>query len=134
MKRLGFFPKWIDLIMRCISTASFSILINGAAKRMIHSQRGLRQGCPLSPYLFISCVEGFSNLLQQAESQKLIQCLKFSSSLSITHILFADDSLIFTRADPTDCKRLKQIFDSYAAASGQIFNYEKSSMFFRANI
>lgn len=54
--------------------------------------------------------------------------------MSITHLLFADDSLIFTRADPIDCKRLKQIFDSYAAASGQIFNYEKSSMFFSANI
>ena len=72
MKRLGFSPKWIDLIMRCISTVSFSILINGAAKGMIHSHRGLRQGCPLSRYLFIFYAEGFSNLFQQVECQKLI--------------------------------------------------------------
>lgn len=133
MEKLGFSLKWIELIMRCISTASFSILINGAAKGMIHSQGGLRQGYPLSPYLFILCAKGFLNLLQQVESKKLIQGLNFSSSLLIAHLLFADDSLIFTRADLEECKKLKKIFDSYATALGQIFNYKKSSIFFSAN-
>ncbi|KAH9759452.1 putative reverse transcriptase/RNA-dependent DNA polymerase [Citrus sinensis] len=74
--------------------------------------------------------ETFSNLLKQAEAQQLIHGIKFNKELSITHLLFADDSLIFTRATREDCTNLKEIFDCYAAASGQIFNYEKSSMFF----
>ena len=106
------------------------MLINGVAKGLIQPQRGLRQGCPLSPYIFILCAETFTNLLQQAESQQLIHGIKFSNELSITHLLFADDSLIFTRATREDCTNLKKIFECYAAASGQIFNFEKSSMFF----
>lgn len=116
--------------MNCISTASFSVLINRVPKGLITPQRGLRQGCPLSPYIFILCAEVLSNLLVQAENRSLIQGLKFNRSLSVTHLLFADDSLVFARASSNDCKILKGIFYSYAAASGQVFNFEKSSMLF----
>lgn len=133
MLQLGFSVNWVNIIMNCISTASFSVLINGVAKGLIYPQRGLRQGCPLSPYLFIICAETFSNLLVQAEKIKLINGLKFSRALSISPLLFADDSLIFSRASTADCKNLKRIFDTYAAASRQIFNYEKSSMFFSSS-
>lgn len=104
--------------------------MNGVAKGFIQPQRGLRQGCPILPYLFIICIEVFTNLLYQAESDPLIHGLKFSRNLSITHLLFADDSLVFTRATKEDCMNMKQLFDCYAAASVQIFNFEKSSMFF----
>ena len=63
MRRLGFTEKWVHLVMNCITTTSLSILINGTATNLIHPQMGLRQGCPLSPYLFILCAEAFSNLL-----------------------------------------------------------------------
>lgn len=133
IEKLGFSSKFVDLIMRCISTPFFSVLINGVAKGLILPQRGLRQGCPLSPYLFILCAEAFTNLLRQAKLHQHIHGLKLSKELSITHLLFTDDSLIFTRAIREDCTNLKLIFECYAAASGQIFNYEKSSMFFSAN-
>ena len=134
MERLGFSRKWIDLVLRCVTTSSFSVLINGAAKGLIQPQSVLRQGCPLSPYLFILCVELFSNLLMQAETKQLIHGLKFSGDLSISHLLFADDSLIFTRATTEDYTHLKALFDCYATASDQIFNYEKSSMFFSGQV
>lgn len=70
------------------------------------------------------------NMLPQAESKKLIHELKFSNKMSIIHLLFAEDGIIFTRAKTKDYTKLKHIFDSYTAVSGQIFNYEKSSMFF----
>ncbi|KAH9748716.1 reverse transcriptase domain-containing protein [Citrus sinensis] len=133
MHKLGFSEKWVSLIMSCISTVRFSVLINGAATGLILPQRGLRQGCPLSPYLFIMCAEVFSNMLKQAENQSLIHGLKFSRDISVSHLLFADDSLVFSRASTTDCKNLKKIFDCYAAASGQEFNYDKSSMLFSSS-
>ncbi|KAH9784956.1 reverse transcriptase domain-containing protein [Citrus sinensis] len=133
MLKLGFARTWVNLIMRCITTSSFSIIINGIAKGIIQPQRGLRQGCPLSPYLFLMCAEAFSNLLQRAEEKSLIHGLKFSKDIIISHLLFADDSLIFTKASEADCLHLKRIFEAYAAASGQLFNYDKSSMFFSGN-
>ena len=134
MKRLGFADKWIELTLNCITTASFSVLINGTAKELIQPQRGLRQGCPLSSYLFILCAEAFSNLLLQAEKRKLIQGLKFSKEVTISHLLFADDSLIFAKSSVESCKHLKALFECYASASGQMFNYDKSSMFFSEKI
>ncbi|KAK9214863.1 hypothetical protein WN944_006863 [Citrus x changshan-huyou] len=63
----------------------------------------------------------------------LLHGLKFSRDLSISHLLFADDSLIFTKATEEDCKNLKKLFECYEKASGQIFNMEKSSMFFSSS-
>lgn len=78
--------------------------------------------------------EAFSNLLLQAEHNHLIQGLKFGKELTISHLLFADDSLVFTKASVDSCKNLKAIFDCYAAASGQLFNFEKSSLVFSGSI
>lgn len=133
MLRMGFSRRWVDLIMNCITTASFSVIVNGVAKGLFYLQRGLRQGCPLSPYLFIMCAEAFSNLIRQTEHQKLIHGLNFGKDLSISHLMFADDSLIFARAMTDECRNLKRVFECYERASGQIFNMEKSSMFFSSN-
>ncbi|XP_052291998.1 uncharacterized protein LOC127900803 [Citrus sinensis] len=78
--------------------------------------------------------EAFSNLLLQAERNHLIQGLKFGKELTISHLLFADDSLVFTKASVDSCKNLKAIFDCYAAASGQLFNFEKSPLVFSGSI
>ena len=130
MLKLGFSSKWVDLIMQCITTASFSVVINGIATGTIHPQRGLRQGCPLSPYLFLMYAEAFSSLLEHVERQKLLHRIQFGKGVKISHLLFADDSLIFTRATREDCKHLKALFECYGKAFGQIFNFEKSSMSF----
>ena len=71
LEKLGFSLDFVELIMRCISTSSFFGLINGLAKGLIQPQTGLRQGCPLSLYLFILCVETFTNLLKQAECHRM---------------------------------------------------------------
>ncbi|KAH9741636.1 reverse transcriptase domain-containing protein [Citrus sinensis] len=111
MLELGFAEPWVNLIMRCITTSSFYVIINGTARGTIYPQRGLRQGCPLSPYLFLMCAEAFSNMLQMAEEKRVIHGLKVSKDITISHLLFADDSLIFTRASENDCMHLKRIFD-----------------------
>ena len=118
MERLGFSHKWIKLVLNCITTTNFSVIINGKPKGMFSAQRCLRQGCPLSPYIFLICAEAFSNLLMQAERQNLIHGLRFGQEISITHLLFAYDSLIFARASTNECNQLKALFNSYASASG----------------
>ncbi|KAK9195728.1 hypothetical protein WN943_003853 [Citrus x changshan-huyou] len=72
--------------------------------------------------------------LQAAERKHLIHRLRFGINIIISHLLFADDNLIFARASVEDCKQLKKVFDCYALASGQVFNYEKSSMSFSGKI
>lgn len=72
MERMGFTIRWIDVVIECISTASFSVLINGKPKGIIRPQRGLRQVCPLSPYLFLFCSETLSSLINYRVQTKAI--------------------------------------------------------------
>ena len=81
--------------------------------------RGLQQGNPLSPYLFLNCVEGLSAVC--------------AWGLAISHLFFVDDSLIFCRATKEDCSTLLIILDKYEIASSQQLNREKTSLYFRRN-
>ena len=66
MSKLGLSERWIDRVMSCVISTSFSVLINGKAYHNIQPSRGLHQGDPLSPYLFLLCAEGFSSMLAKA--------------------------------------------------------------------
>lgn len=65
MRIMGFQEKWIHLSMMCMKTVSYSVLINGEPKGRIIPTRGLRQGDPISPYLFMLCAEGLSAIIQK---------------------------------------------------------------------
>ena len=94
MEKLGFDERWIQMIMQCISSVSYQVLINGEAKGNIIPSRGLRQGDPLSPFLFILCTEVLISQLKHAEREKKITGIKIARACPpVPHLLFADDSL-----------------------------------------
>ncbi|KAE8682600.1 hypothetical protein F3Y22_tig00111238pilonHSYRG00276 [Hibiscus syriacus] len=98
--RLGFDPAWVAvaLVMSCVTTVSYSIRINGSLTEFFQSSRGLRQGDPLSPFLFVICTQGLSLLLHHKKLVAHIQGVKIShQGPSITHLLFVDDCLLFIR-------------------------------------
>ena len=99
MVKLGFSDVWVDRVMCCATTPSYYVLINGKTFGHITPSRGLRQGDPLSPYLFLLCMEGFTSLLHNAEMEGQIRGVSICRRApKITNLLFADDSLIFCQA------------------------------------
>ena len=97
--------------------------------------RGLRQDDPLSPYLFILCAEGMTSMIKQAERNNILHGIKVCRRApSISHLLFADDSFLFFRANEVETNALKKILDDYANASGQMINMQKSEIFFSRNV
>ena len=134
MQKLGFPGDWVDKVMSCVTSPSFSVLINGKPFGMIHPTRGIRQGDPLSPYLFLLCAEGFTSLLQKAVLEGNIQGVSICRRAPrISHLLFTYDSLLFCRATDKETKVVLEILKLYAKASSQCINMDKSSVFFSSN-
>ncbi|XP_027171699.1 uncharacterized protein LOC113771301 [Coffea eugenioides] len=110
MDRMGFCDTWINWIMNCITTVSYSFSVNGEAREFVKTERGLRQGDPLSPYFFLICLEGFSSLLRRAEANREMIGMKISKhGPALTHPFFVDDSLILSKADQQEANELKEI-------------------------
>ncbi|KAG7569023.1 Reverse transcriptase domain [Arabidopsis thaliana x Arabidopsis arenosa] len=131
MEKMGFNLRWIDWIMQCITSVSYRILINGDPKGRIRPSRGIRQGDPMSPYLFILCTEALIAQIRKAEREGKIQGLRIShASPRVSHLLFADDSLFFCQANADQSKEVIDIIRSYGEASGQEVNLNKSSIMF----
>lgn len=89
------FIHWIRL---CISTASFSVQVNGELAGFFISTRGLRQGCSLSPYLFVLCMNVLSRLLDKAAADRRIGFHPKCKNVQITHLCFADDIMVFIQS------------------------------------
>ena len=99
LKQMGFGERWIKWIEWCISTVRYSVLINGSPSGFFQSSRGLRQGDPLSPYLFVIAMEVFSCLMRRAISGGFLSGWRArgrgGEGILISHLLFADDTLVF---------------------------------------
>ena len=129
--KMCFHSRWVHLMMLCITNASYSILINGEPHGNITPTRGLRQGDPLSPYLFLMCTEGLHGLINKAAHNGDIKGVSIcQNGPKLTHLLFADDSVIFCRAKESECQCLVDILAKYENASEQQINSTKTTLFF----
>jgi hypothetical protein len=134
MSKLGFHRDWVNVGMRFISPVTYKFKVNGELTEEIVPTRGLRQGDSLSAYLFLICAEAFSCLLKTAEAREQIRGARVCpETLSINHLLFADDSLLLYKLDSQSTSHLRNILDLYEECSGQIINKDKSSIMFSPN-
>ncbi|XP_038973679.1 uncharacterized protein LOC120105381 [Phoenix dactylifera] len=135
MQGFGFHATWISWVMGCVRAPSFAILVNGSPSRFFESAGGLRQGCPLSPLLFILCADALSRALRQAmDSEEMEVYRPVEGAPSLSHLLFADDCLLLARATRRTAEVLRRILWHYCEASGQRVNLGKSSVCFSPRI
>ncbi|KAJ9541829.1 hypothetical protein OSB04_028335 [Centaurea solstitialis] len=131
LRGMGFHSVLIKWISEMIFTTSFSISLNGETFGHFLGKRGIRQGDPISPYLFTIVMEGFSMLFRQCvrEAEQFgyhLGCL----DIELTHLCFADDLFVFTRGDVASVGVLKKALDLFALRSGLSPNLQKSDVFF----
>ena len=120
----------IALIMNMISSTRFHILWNGSPLLEVIPSRGIRQGDPLSPHLFILCLERLSIKLTEAIRNKSIHPLNFRTGVHLSHLFFADDIFLFTRAIARDCTNLNHLLLEFCTMSSQIMSATKSKTWF----
>jgi hypothetical protein len=127
LRRCGFEGKWCSWIARCISSAKFSVLVNGSPNGFFSSPRGLRQGDPLSPLLFVSVMEALSRMIIAAVSGGLLDGFRVGNA-SFSHLLFTDDTLVFCDARSSKLQYLRSLFLLFEVVSGLKVNLAKSNL------
>ena len=120
--------------METVCTTSYLVLVNGEPRGFVSPSRGTKQEDPLLPYLFLLCAKGLLALLRKAEENKALHgILSSSRGVRISHLLFANDSLLFYQAFVLECVNLMNLLQQYEEASGQEINRQKTSLFFSKN-
>ena len=110
LDKFGFGSRWIRWIKECVESARISILVNGSPTTEFRPQKGLRQGDPLSPFLFNVVAEGLNLLLKRAKELRIIKGVEVGSSeVNVSHLQFADDTIIFCEAKWAEIVAIKQI-------------------------
>lgn len=127
LRHFGFADHWIEIIKACVTSVCFSVIFNGQVKRFFHASRGLRQGDPLSPSLFILAEDVLSRLF----TARLSRMDEFSTTLARfpTHLLFADDILLFLNAKRHTITKVLDLLAAYSNSSGQRMNPAKCCFF-----
>ena len=129
LQRMGFHNRWILWIKGCMESASVSVLVNGSPTEEFIPSRGLRQGDPLAPFLFLVVAEGLTGLVREAVKVDLLTGLKIGrKGTPVSLLQFADDTLFFCEDSFTNVVTLKAILRGFEIASGLKINFHKSKL------
>eukprot|EP00253_Pinus_taeda_P034809 PITA_34809 len=128
LTHLGFPYEFIKWTMSCITDVTYSVLLNGEATPFFTSERGLRQGCPLSPLLFLLIMEGLSRIISSARGRHHLTGIKIVDNLFLNHLLFVDDILIFLNGSIGDSTALHGSILLFQQTTGMLINNNKSTI------
>ena len=132
LKRMGFGVRWCRWIHTCISTVQFSVLFNGSPTDFFGSSRGLKQGDPLSPMLFLVMMEVFSKMMKRAEGASLLRGFRVAGrqggGVGVSHLLFVDDTILFCDANEEQIIHVRMLLLCFQAMTGLKVNALKSEM------
>jgi hypothetical protein len=129
LRRFGFDEVWIGWIRACVFGGNLSVLVNGSPTREVNIHRGLKQGDPLAPFLFLLVAEGFGGAMTKAKDLGLFKGFSISNEgPSISHLQYADDTLCIGEASVSNLWSLKAILRGFERASGLRVNFWKSSL------
>jgi hypothetical protein len=128
LTHLGLFHAFMTWTLSCINVASFDVLVNGSTSFFFKDERGIRQGCPLYPFLFLLVVEGLIKLLKEAYVSRIIEGINLGISCNITHLLVVVDVLILCDGTRELVDYLNELLNLFNKATCMKINREKSSL------
>eukprot|EP00253_Pinus_taeda_P018686 PITA_18686 len=130
LKAFGFCSTWVRWIMSLITSSHFSLLVNGFPSRPFKPSRGIRQGDPLSPFLFVIMAEGLGRHIKQALQSNQLKGISIHNSPASSHQQFVDDTMLYGYPSAQEASCLKSLLNDFSEASGTQVNNSKSQIFF----
>ncbi|GKV16979.1 hypothetical protein SLEP1_g27539 [Rubroshorea leprosula] len=129
MQKMGFCEKWRLWIQECLRSSLVSSLVNGSPSRQFKVTRGLRQGDPLSPFLFLIIAEGLNGLVSEAIKNGKLEGVEVGNkNFRISHLQYADDTILFGKATEENVWAMKGILRAFELVSGLKINFNKSQL------
>ncbi|KAJ9680073.1 hypothetical protein PVL29_019377 [Vitis rotundifolia] len=130
LEKKGFSPRWRKWMSGCLSSVSYAVLVNGNAKGWVKASRGLRQGDPLSPFLFTLVADVLSRMLLRAEEINLLEGFRVGRNRTrVSHLQFADDTIFFSNTREEELQTLKSLLLVFGHISGLKVNFDKSNIY-----
>lgn len=134
LQTVGFKDKLINVIMSCMESSTLSVLWNGVRLKSFQPERGLRQGDPLSPYLFVLCMEVLGQRIKRAvDMGSWKACRLGKEGPAVSHLFFVDDLILFGEASVKQTRVMQEILSKFCGESGQKVNMAKSQAWFSPN-
>ncbi|XP_057770629.1 uncharacterized mitochondrial protein AtMg01250-like [Salvia miltiorrhiza] len=129
LERLNFHPTWRNWIKGCLSSASANVLVNGSPSGEFYLEKGLRQGDPLPPFLFLIVAEGLQSLTDRAVTRKLIHPVEIGrEKVKISHLQYADDTIFILDKKEENAEAVRHLLKLFQFMSGLKVNFGKSCL------
>lgn len=135
LEKMGFQSIWVQWIMACVTTVHYRIKFNGELLQPFYPSRGLCQGDPLSPYLFLLVADSLSKLIKKEENLGRIEGIRICRRApAISYLLFADDTLLFFKASTDQATNIRNLLNEFESGTGQLVSLGKCSILFSTGV